>query len=134
MLLSGAVAGLVGLPQLLGETHAFTETSAGIGFTGIAIALLGRNHPVGMAARRAAVGLPGAARRRSSTSNDIPQEIVTIMQGTTVLAVVVAYELAARLEPPGPAEAGRRDDRRDHGRARQPAADRQPGTAEASPA
>jgi simple sugar transport system permease protein len=29
--------------------------------------------------------------------NDIPRETVTIMQGTTVLAVVIAYELAARL-------------------------------------
>lgn len=46
LLLSGAVAGLVGLPELLGRDHAYTLSSPqGYGFTGIAIALLGRNHP-----------------------------------------------------------------------------------------
>ena len=50
MLLSGAVAGLVGMPTLLGETHTYsTDFPAGLGFTGIAIALLGRNNPVGIA-------------------------------------------------------------------------------------
>ena len=50
MLLSGAVAGLVGMPELLNGTAASysLNSPAGIGFTGIAIALLGRNHPVGM--------------------------------------------------------------------------------------
>ena len=50
MLLSGAVAGLVGMPELLnGPDHAFgLNFPAGIGFTGIAIALLGRNNPLGM--------------------------------------------------------------------------------------
>jgi ABC-type uncharacterized transport system permease subunit len=36
--------------------------------------------------------------------NDIPKETVTIMQGTTVLAVVIAYELTTRLTRPGAAE------------------------------
>ncbi len=96
MALSGAVAGLVGLPQLFGETHAFTENVGGIGFTGIAIALLGRSHPVGMALG----ALLWSFLERSSLIldlADIPREVVVILQGTTVLAVVVAYELAARL-------------------------------------
>ena len=49
MLISGAVAGLINLPRMLGETHTYTEGFASIGFTGIAVALLGRNHPIGMA-------------------------------------------------------------------------------------
>src|SRR5699024_5913182 len=50
MILSGAVAGLVGMPELLnGSTGAYAlNFQTGIGFTGIAIALLGRNHPVGI--------------------------------------------------------------------------------------
>jgi len=95
MLLSGAVAGLVGMPQLLGETHAYSESVGGLGFAGIGIALLGRNHPVGIA-----IGaiLWGFLERSSQILdlNDIPKETITIMQGTTVLSVVVAYELAAR--------------------------------------
>ncbi|MBN1173230.1 MAG: ABC transporter permease [Micromonosporaceae bacterium] len=96
MVVSGAIAGLVGLPQLLGETHAFTDNVGGVGFTGIAIALLGRSRPVGMALG----ALLWSFLDRSSLIldlADIPREIVVIMQGSTVLAVVVAYELAARL-------------------------------------
>ena len=51
MLLSGAIAGLVGMPQLLGgDAYSYSlDFPAGLGFTGIAIALLGRNNPVGIA-------------------------------------------------------------------------------------
>ncbi|MGZ4673546.1 MAG: ABC transporter permease, partial [Ilumatobacteraceae bacterium] len=49
MILSGAVAGLVGMPGLLGDSHAYRRGLAeGYGFDGIAVALLGRNHPVGI--------------------------------------------------------------------------------------
>jgi len=49
MVLSGAVAGLIGLPDLLGATHRYTtDFTAGLGFLGIAVALLGRNKPVGI--------------------------------------------------------------------------------------
>jgi simple sugar transport system permease protein len=96
MMLSGAVAGMVGLPELLGQTHAVAENVGGYGFTGIAIALLGRNHPIGMIL---GAMLWGALENSAQILdlNDIPRETVTIMQGTTVLAVVVAYELAARI-------------------------------------
>src|SRR5262249_34847392 len=49
MLISGGVAGLVGLPTLLGESHSYGQDfPLGYGFTGIAVALLGRNNPVGI--------------------------------------------------------------------------------------
>jgi simple sugar transport system permease protein len=96
MLLSGGLAGLVGMPQLLGESHAYTSDFGGLGFTGIGIALLGRNHPVGIAF---AAALWAFLDRSSEILQliEVPREIVTIMQGITVLAVVVAYELAARI-------------------------------------
>jgi simple sugar transport system permease protein len=97
MLLSGAVAGLIGLPDLLGESHEFgTQFTGGLGFLGIAVALLGRNTPVGIALAallfafldRAALPLQFA---------DIPSSVVTIVQGTIVLTVVIANEVARRL-------------------------------------
>ncbi|RZU33108.1 ABC transporter permease [Blastococcus saxobsidens] len=97
MLISGAVAGLIGLPDLLGRTYHFgTEFTAGLGFLGIAVALLGRNSPVGIAFAallfafldRAAVPLQFA---------DIPASVVTIIQGTIVLSVVVANEVARQI-------------------------------------
>ncbi len=96
MLISGAVAGLVGMPELLGREYAVTTSVGGLGFTGIAIALLGRNNPVGIVF----AALLWAFLDRTKIILDlesIPQETITIMQGVTVLAVVVAYELAARI-------------------------------------
>ncbi|WP_347057933.1 ABC transporter permease [Blastococcus sp. HT6-30] len=97
MLISGAIAGLIGLPDLLGRTYHFgTEFTAGLGFLGIAVALLGRNNPLGIAFAallfafldRAAVPLQFA---------DIPASVVTIIQGTIVLSVVVANEVARQV-------------------------------------
>ncbi|WP_432834987.1 ABC transporter permease [Dactylosporangium sp. CA-092794] len=96
MLISGAIAGLVNLPRMLGESHTYTEGFGGIGFTGIAVALLGRNHPVGMALGAILWGF--LARSQLILDLDgIPKEIVLIMQGVAVLSVVIAYELAARI-------------------------------------
>ena len=97
MLISGAIAGLIGLPDLLGSQYDYgTEFTAGLGFLGIAVALLGRSTPLGIALAallfafldRAALPLQFA---------DIPSSVVTIIQGTIVLAVVIANEIARRL-------------------------------------
>ena len=97
LLISGAVAGLVGMPQLLGgSTRSYSlDFPAGLGFTGIAIALLGRNNAIGMALS----ALLFAFLDSSSIIldfNGISKEIVLIMQGTIVLSVVVVYELVRR--------------------------------------
>ena len=98
LVLSGAVAGLVGLPELLGRDFAYTLTSPqGYGFTGIAVALLGRNHPVGVALG----ALLWAFLDKSALALDnvgVPREIVLIMQGSIVLSVVVAYEIVRRYQ------------------------------------
>ncbi|MEO1062751.1 MAG: ABC transporter permease, partial [Actinomycetota bacterium] len=50
MLLSGLVAGLVGMPELLSEQGNYEQSfRQGLGFAGIAVALLGRNNPAGIA-------------------------------------------------------------------------------------
>ncbi|WP_420122072.1 ABC transporter permease [Nakamurella sp.] len=97
MLLSGAVAGLIGMPELLNGSAASYSLNfpTGIGFTGIAIALLGRNHPVGMVFS----ALLWAALDSSANALQgvgVPRELVTIMQGIIVLSVVVAYEFVRR--------------------------------------
>ncbi|GAA1503492.1 ABC transporter permease [Sphaerisporangium rubeum] len=96
MIISGAVAGLVGMPQLLGASYSYSlDFPTGLGFTGIAIALLGRNNPAGIA-----VGaLLWSFLDNSSDILDlegIPKETVIIMQGTIVLSVIIAYELVHR--------------------------------------
>lgn len=96
MLLSGAVAGLVGLPELLGQTHTFSQTAqTGLGFAGIAIALLGRNSPVGMALAALLWSFLGKSANQLDFIG-VPREIAAIMQGVILLSVVVAYELVRR--------------------------------------
>ena len=97
MLFSGAVAGLVGMPQLLGgDSRSYSlDFPAGLGFTGIAIALLGRNNAIGMAVSALLFSFLDASSIILDI-NDISKEIVLIMQGTIVLSVVIAYELVRR--------------------------------------
>ena len=97
MLMSGAIAGLVGLPQLVGSSYAYgLDFTSGLGFTGIGVALLGRGSPVGVA-----IGalLFAFLERSSATLQriDVPTEIYVIMQGSIVLSVVVAYEAVRRI-------------------------------------
>jgi simple sugar transport system permease protein len=75
---------------------AYSLTSPqGYGFTGIAIALLGRNHPVGIAF--GAVLWAFLDKAGLALDNvGIPREIVLIMQGAIVLSVVIAYEIVRR--------------------------------------
>lgn len=98
LLISGGIAGLVGMSQLLGFFHRFTvDFPQQLGFTGIAVALLGRNHPAGIAIGALLFGF----MERSAQILDlegIPKEIVVIMQGIIVISVVVAYELVRRLK------------------------------------
>ncbi|AWT45112.1 MULTISPECIES: ABC transporter permease [Streptomyces] len=96
MLISGAVAGLIGMPTLLNDSHTFSnDFPTGIGFTGIAIALLGRNHPIGIALGALLWGF------LERTTNHLEfegydKEILGVIQGVIVLCVVIAYEVVRR--------------------------------------
>ncbi|HEX2575967.1 MAG TPA: ABC transporter permease [Aquihabitans sp.] len=98
MLFSGAVAGLVGLNNIMGEAGRYTDVSvvSGIGFTGIAVALLGRNHPIGIAFGALLWAFMDALQTPLS-SNELPKQITAILQGVTVLSVVIAYEVVRRI-------------------------------------
>jgi ABC-type uncharacterized transport system permease subunit len=97
MLLSGGIAGLIGLPDLFGSTHAYTTNfTAGLGFLGIAVALLGRNRPLGIAFAALLFGFLDRSQVPLQIEQ-FPSSVVTIIQGTIVLAVVVANEVARRI-------------------------------------
>lgn len=96
MLISGALAGLVGMRALLGDVHAYQNNLAEQqGFNGIAVALLGRNHPLGIFLSAMLFGFLGEASGKLQLE-DIPKEITTIMSGIIVLAVVVINEAVKR--------------------------------------
>lgn len=98
MMLSGAVAGLVGLPILFGEAYSYGSTfQSGLGFAGIAIALLGRNNPVGIALAALLFAFLEEQSNPLQILVGVSPEIVAITQGVIVLAVVISYEVVRRL-------------------------------------
>jgi simple sugar transport system permease protein len=111
MLLSGATAGLIALNNIMGQAGRFTDVSVvrGLGFTGIAIALLGRNNPVGIAFAALLWAFMDAVQTPLSNA-ELPKQITQIMQGITVMSVVIAYEVVRRIGARREASSLRRGD------------------------
>jgi simple sugar transport system permease protein len=96
MVASGAVAGLSGLPTVLAETHAYNlGFRAGLGFSAIAVALLGRNSAIGMAFSSLLFSFLEVSSR-SLDLIDIAPETYFIMQGAILLSSVIAFEVVSR--------------------------------------
>jgi ABC-type uncharacterized transport system permease subunit len=97
MLLSGAIAGLIWIPAFYGAAYSYGTTfQAGLGFTGIAVALLGRNQPVGIVFGAVLFAFLNEQANRLTFETDVSVNVVQITQGIIVLSVVVAYEVVRR--------------------------------------
>ena len=98
MLLSGAVAGLVGMFEVLSDRYKYSDSFvAGIGFNGIAVALIGRNNPAGIAIGALLFGFLSSSSGILQITGSATPEIVEIMKGIIVLSAVVAYEVVRRI-------------------------------------
>lgn len=89
MAVSGALAGMVGIHEVLGYRYRYYDGfSDNYGFTGIAVALLGRNHPVGviLAALLFAV-LQHGGIYVDGFSENVTKDIVQVLQGIIILFV-----------------------------------------------
>ncbi len=97
MLLSGAVAGLAGLQDVLGfDGYMKLDYVRGYGFTAIAIALLGRNTGLGIVAAALLFSYLDRASSGIGLNTNVPKEVTTILQGVIILTIVIAYELVRR--------------------------------------
>ena len=87
MLVSGALAGLGAVNSLMGSTHYLSlNFPAGAGFVGIAIALMGRQHPVGIFLSSVLFGaLIQGGFDLSLEKPNIPQETFIFIQGLIIL-------------------------------------------------
>jgi general nucleoside transport system permease protein len=96
-LLSGALAGLVGMQQLLGEKgYLPIGYEASLGFTGIGVAFLGQNNPAGIVAAAILWGVLARGETAVQIETDVPREFIIILQGILIISVVVTYQLAKR--------------------------------------
>ena len=90
MVLSGLIAGLGGAAHGLGQMHRFSDGfSPGYGFTGMAVALLGRNHPIGIVLGAVLFGALASAGTTIQLFSNIPLDLVNIIQGTVMIFAVV---------------------------------------------
>ncbi len=87
MLISGALAGGVALNEVMGGAHKLLiGFTAGYGFTGIAVALIGRNHPVGVLL--AALLFGALYQGGAELAFDMPAispDLVVVLQGLVIL-------------------------------------------------
>jgi len=98
MLSSGAIAGLVGMVDILSRNNRYDQNfTPGLGFAGIAVALLGRNGASGIAFGALLFAFLDASSSILQITGSASKEIVTIMQGVILLAAVVAYEYVNRI-------------------------------------
>lgn len=96
-LISGALAGLVGLNNLLGDRGYLGHNyEIGLGFAGITVAFLGRNHPLGIALAAILLGVLARGQDGIAVTFDLPTETLIILEGILILSVVIAYELVRR--------------------------------------
>jgi general nucleoside transport system permease protein len=90
-LISGGLAGLAGYVQVASTTHyidgGFLIGNAGIGFTAITVALLGRNRPMGIVWASLLFAALSVGGRNMQASTGIPLDLATVIQSAIVLFV-----------------------------------------------
>lgn len=89
MTISGALAGMVAIDEVLGNRYRYYDGfSAGYGFTGIAVALLGRNHPFGVILAALLFGmLTRGSIPLDAFTERVSKDLVEILQGIVILFV-----------------------------------------------
>lgn len=88
MLISGALAGLAGADRVLGEYHSLISgVSAGLGFEGMAVALLVNNNPIGIIFSGILFGALASGGLNMSLFAGVPQEIVSMIQAIIIFFI-----------------------------------------------
>ena len=97
MAISGALAGMIAINEVSGVHHKLlTDFVAGAGFTGIAVALMGRNHPFGIVLSALLFGM--ISQGGAEVAFDVPgftKDMIVMLQGLIVLfSGALAYVFA----------------------------------------
>ncbi len=88
MALAGGLAGLAGANQVLGVLgRASPGFSGGVGFDAIAVALLGRSHPVGVGLAALLFGALQAGGRQMQVSAGVSLDLIAILQALIIIFI-----------------------------------------------
>jgi len=86
MLISGGLAGLMAINTTMGEAERLIlNATEGAGFIGIAVALMGRSHPVGVAMAALLFGFLYQGGAELALWTNIPRELIVVIQALVIL-------------------------------------------------
>ncbi len=86
MLMSGGLAGMMSVNNVMGEAERLLQNSSeGAGFIGIAVALMGRNHPIGVVLAALLFGFLYQGGAELGLWTSIPIEMRIVVQGLVIL-------------------------------------------------
>jgi simple sugar transport system permease protein len=98
MAISGALAGLAGVNQVMGYKHRFRYgVFGGLGFDGIGVAFIGRNSPVGVVLAALLFGILDHGGLAIDVTTKVPREIILVLKAVILIFVVVSGEITKRL-------------------------------------
>ncbi len=96
-LISGAIAGLIGMQEIFAIRGHYTfEIASGLGFDGIAIALIGRNSPVGVIFSSILFAFLKQAGYGLQLYTSVPNAIIYVITGLMIIFIVVINEIVTR--------------------------------------
>ncbi len=109
MMIGGALAGMGGAVQVLGVQHRFYDLFGftGYGFDGIAVAMLGNNHPLGVIAGASLFGILARGSQNMQSVAQVPQEVVGIVQAAVIIFIAADYIIRRLVSWRSPRKAGR---------------------------
>lgn len=96
MMIAGALAGLMALNVIMGSQHRFVlDSVGGAGFVGIAVALMGRNHPVGIVLAAILFGIlyQGGSELAFEMPN-VSRDMIVVIQALVILFAGALENLA----------------------------------------
>jgi general nucleoside transport system permease protein len=97
MLVSGGVAGLAGVEQVLGQYHAFYDNfSPGFGFDGIAVAMLANSNPLGVIAASFLFGTLNGGSAVLQMETGLSKYFVQVLQFIVVLVLAAKFTWARK--------------------------------------
>jgi ABC-type uncharacterized transport system permease subunit len=86
MLISGALAGMMAINNVMGEAERLVLNSVeGAGFIGIAVALMGRSHPLGVFIAAILFGFLYQGGAELALWTSIPRELIVVIQALVIL-------------------------------------------------
>ena len=86
MIISGALAGMMALNTTMGEAERLVmNATEGAGFIGIAVALMGRSHPLGVLLAALLFGFLYQGGAELALWTNIPRELIVVIQALVIL-------------------------------------------------